>query len=478
MDLNFLIIGTYLVVIFLIGIVAGRQVKDFNDYILASSKFGVVLLGATVIATAWGGVTFLGIAGFAYDNLYQGVWYALGPSIRFLFWAFLLAVVLKKVAPYTVSEWFAVRYDSKCGVVSSILNVVTGLGLLGAQFVAFGAITATFMGWDLNTSIIVGAVIVIIYTTAGGFFSVTITDAVQLILAVLGGVLVLVAAVSNYGTLGSLRQELPTAYFDPVEPWGFIFMLTVFMLWLADLPLQHNVQRMVGAINVRTAYWVAILGGVSYLIILYISPAVGAYARFAVPNVENPDQAYPTLVMAMLPEALAAVVAAALLAVVMSSASSYILGPASLIANDLYRVWRTNPSNTEAVWVSRVFTLVFSLMGLYAALSFQVIIELILTFLVVSWALLPAYFASTMWRRASRNAAFWSMLIGAGTNAYLITFTPNAFAEYPPYYTGWIGFAIALLILVVGSYVSPERRFDTPHEPSYYRRALAELPPQ
>lgn len=475
-----IVIVVYLAVVFLIGIFAGRYVKDFGDYVFGGSKLGIVVLGGSVIATTWGGVTFLGISGFAYENLYQGVWYALGPSIRFLFWAFLLAVVIKKVSPFTVSEWFALRYDSRSGVLVSLLNVVTGLGLLGAQFVGFGAIAATFMGWDLTTGIIVGAVIVIVYTTVGGFFAVAATDVAQFALAFAGGVIVIVAAVMEYGTMSEVRTALPESesYFNAFEPWGFVFMITVFMLWLSDLPLQHNIQRMVGAINVRTAYWVAILGGLSYIVILYVSPAVGAYAQLALPGLENPEQAYPALVQDLLPAGLAAIVAAALLAVIMSSADSYILGPASLMVNDFYRVWRSNPSIRETVLASRIFTVVFSLLGLYVALQFQTIISLILTFLVLGWAVLPAYFASTMWRRASRHAAFWSMLVGAALNGYLATFPPAAFDEYPPYYTGWIGFGAAIVILLVGSYLWPEDRFAARRGADARGEAVSELPPQ
>lgn len=473
MDLN-LLIWIYLVGTFLIGIYAGKYVRNFSDYIRGGSKLGILLLGGTVIATQWGGVTFLGIAGYSYENLYQGVWYALGPSIRFLFWAFLLAVVIRKVQPYTVSEWFALRYDSKCGVLSSLLNIVTGLGLLGSQFVAFGVISSTFLGWDLTTGIVVGAVIVIIYTVVGGFYAVAITDVVQLFIGLVGAILVFVMAIKNYGTMADVRAELPDTYFHPFEPWGFLFMITVFMLWLSDLPLQYTIQRITSARNLRIAYWVAILGGISYLLIYYISPAIGAYAKLAVPGLENPDQAYPEFVKHVLPGSLSALVAAALMAIIMSSADSYLLAPASLITNDFYRVWRTNATEKEIVWVSRLFTVAFALLGLYAALSFQVIIKLILTFLVIGWAMLPAYFASTMWKQASKNAAFWSMLIGAAINAWLVRYPPAVFDGYPPYYTGWIGFSVAILILVVGSYLWKDRSNETIDD----KEALRGLPPQ
>jgi hypothetical protein len=140
-----------------------------------------------------------------------GVWYALGAAGRFLIWAFLLAVVIRMVKPYTVSEWFALRYDSKNGVLASLLNIVTGLGLLGAQFVAFGAIASTFMGWELTTGILAGFTIVMIYTTVSGMFGIAWTDMVQFFVAAIGALLVLGAAAINFGTMDVVRAELPQA---------------------------------------------------------------------------------------------------------------------------------------------------------------------------------------------------------------------------------------------------------------------------
>jgi solute:Na+ symporter, SSS family len=471
-----LLIWAYLGVTLLIGLSAGRFVKNFTDFTFASGRLGKLMSTGTLMATQWGGVTFLGIAGFSYVAFYQGAWYALGPSVRFLFWAFLLAVVIRKVQPFTVSEWFALRYNSKCGVLATLLNAVAGIGMLGAQFVAFGAIASAFLGWDLTTAIVVGTVIVLAYTTVGGFVADATIDTVQMFVTIGGALFVLVAAMERFGSLNAVQSQVPEEYFNSFEPFGLLFMLTIFMLWLSDLPLQYNVQRMSAARNVRTAVFGATLAGLSYVVLFYVSPAIGAYARVAVPNLDNPDQAYPALVQAILPSGLAALIAAVLLAEILNTADSYTLGPSSVLSNDLYRVWRTNASRREVLVVSRITALAFGIVGLAAALVFQAIIDLILTFLVIGWAMLPAYFAATFWRGASANAAFVSMLAGAIVNGYLVTFPPGLFADQEPYFTGWIGFGLAIAILVIGSKLRPDKSGTAEAVPD--SRALGFLPPQ
>src|ERR687894_1129783 len=159
---------------------------------------------------------------------------------------------------------------------------------------------------ELATGIILGAVIVLSYTMVGGFIADATIDTVQMFVTIAGALIVLFVAAATYGSLGTVHEQLPADYSDPFEPWGLFFMVTIFMLWLSDLPLQFNIQRMSAVRNVRTAVFAGTLAGLSYIVILYISPAIGSYARVALPDLQNPDQAYPELAQAMLPAALAA----------------------------------------------------------------------------------------------------------------------------------------------------------------------------
>jgi Na+/proline symporter len=200
----------------------------------------------------------------------------------------------------------------------------------------------------------------------------------------------------------------------------------------------------------------------SYILVAYVSPAIGAYARFVFgTGVENPDQAFPMLAQELLPVWLAGLVAAALLAVVMSSGDSYLLGPSTLAANDLYRAWRPDASEERVLLAARLITLGYAGIALYSALFFDTIIGLILAFLTIGWAVIPALWASVAWRRATPNAVFGSMVVGGSVNGFLMvsqqfSLVPainNALPNMPSYYVGWIGFFLAIIILVGGSYL-------------------------
>ena len=456
-----IIVLVYLIVIFAIGVYAKKFTKNFNDYILGGGKTGIVLLAGTVIATLWGGVTFLGIAGYSYTSLYKGVWYAFGAFLFFLVWAFFLAKPIRKMQPYTISEWFALRYDKKCGLLASLFNLIVYLGFLGSQFVAFATVVNSLMGWPFEWSIVISAVVVTAYTFVGGFFAVAMTDLVQFAISLVGALIILIVAIANVGTFGAVREALPPEYFNSQAPWGIFYMVTIFFLWLGAHPLQHITQRISSASTKKIAFWAAVFGALGYLFVTYVTPAVGAYARVILPGLERADQAYPMLVMTLLPTWAAALVVAALLAVVMSSADSYLLGPATLAASDVIRYFKPDIDQKKLLLAARLMTVVYAGLALIVALSFKVIIAQILTFLVIAWAMLPALYASVTWKKASNTAAFWSMLIGAGVNVVLIKNVPAAMQQYPSYYTGCIGFAVAIVLLIVLTLIFPKKEAAT-----------------
>jgi SSS family solute:Na+ symporter len=473
------IVIAYLIAIFGIGIWGGRKTHTFRDYFSTSGGLGIIVLIGTVLATQWGGVTLLGIVGFGYQHLWFGAWYSLGAVIRFLFWAFLMAAVLRKVNPFSISEWFGMRFDAKNALVMTVLNLIVSLGLLGGQFLAFGTVVSVFFDVPIRSAVIIGALMVTIYTVIGGMWGVAYTDVVQIIVTTLSAVGMVLYLWVTEGGFGTLRTQAvyPENYFNAMNvtplgdlSMGWLFLFTLIFLWLADLFLNHNMQRMVSAKNLKVAYWAPVFGGMGYVLIAYVSPAIGAYARSVLgAGLQNPDRAFPLLAQELLPAYLAGLVAAALLAVVMSSGDSYLLGPSTLAANDLYRAFNPQASEERVLLVSRLITLVYAGITLYSALFFDTIIGLILTYLTIGWAVIPALGASVAWRRATPNASFWSMVAGGGVNALLMLnysygWVPSInamFPDMPSYYVGWIGFALASVILIAGSYVEGEDSVPT-----------------
>jgi SSS family solute:Na+ symporter len=220
--------------------------------------------------------------------------------------------------------------------------------------------------------------------------------------------------------------------------------------------MQYVIQRISSAKSMKIAYWGAISGALSFIILGYISPSIGAYAKVLLPNLARPDLAYPSLLKEVLPPGLAAFAASGLLAAIMSTGDSYLLAPATLVANDFYRIIKPEATPKESLVVARIFTIIYIILGLWVALIFKVILQLTMTFLGIGMAMLPAFIASTCWKGATSKGAFWSLAIGGAINSIIIKYPPSFLVKIDPSLRGWTGFTVATIILIAISLLKPE----------------------
>lgn len=457
-----IIVIVYTLGIFGIGIWASRKITDFRDYVNTSSRLGIILLTATTLGANWGGLVLLGLPAFAYQDMWLSAFYAAVGTIHFLAIGIFMAAPLQKAAPYTMAEWFGLRFDSKNALLVIVFNFILGIGIITAQFLAFAAITTVFFDVPFNMSLIIGAIVVTVYTVVSGLWGVSYTDLIQVVVSIVVAVgLMLYMMLFRVGGFDTVRigGEFPEGYFDPTYlPLGdvnaaWIFVFTLAFLWVADLLLNHSTQRMVGAKSIKTAYWSSVGGAVTWLLVMLLSTALGVYARFVLgPNLENPDMAFALLVDELLPAWIAGLVAASIIAGAMSTADSKMLGPATLIANELYQYFRPTRNDIERLRGARIVVFVYALVALVSAFTIQSIVTSILLYLTVGMGAIPAFIASFTWRRATPNAAFVSMLLGGLVNAVLMIWPPAFLPSMPGYYVGWVGLALGLALLVGISY--------------------------
>jgi len=453
-----LIIIVYTLGIFGIGIWASRKITDFRDFVNTKSKLGIVLLTATTLGANWGGLVLLGLPAFAYQDMWLSAFYAAMGTIHFLTIGIFMGAPLRKAAPYTMAEWFGLRFDSKNALLVTIFNFILGIGIITAQFLAFASIATVFFEVPFNTALIIGAIIVTAYTVLSGLWGVSYTDLIQVVVSIAVSVgLVLYLLLFRVGDFDVVRAggQFPDRYFDPTYlPLGevnaaWIFLFTLGFLWVADLLLNHSTQRMVGAKNIKTAYWSSVGGAVTWLLVMLLSTALGVYARFVLgPDLQNPDMAFALLTDQLLPAWVAGLVAASIIAGSMSTADSKMLGPATLIANEFYQAFYPDRDDEERLNGARVVVSLYALAALISAFTIQSMVTSILLYLTLGMGAIPAFIGSFAWKRATPNAAFVSMLVGGVLNGVLMVWTPGFFPDMPGYYVGWVGLVVGLVLLV------------------------------
>jgi SSS family solute:Na+ symporter len=212
----------------------------------------------------------------------------------------------------------------------------------------------------------------IIYSLYGGLKAVALTDVVQVVLLVFGGLMLSWITMDLIGQgqgvlagFARLTTELPEK-FDMIltadNPYyADLPGLSVLIggMWIMNLSYwgfnQYIIQRALAAKNLREAQKGIAFAAFLKLLMPIIVVLPGIAAVLLVPDLNKADQAYPSL-MTMMPEGLKGLIFAALIAAVVSSLASMCNSVATIFTMDLYASNYKDKSQQHYVRVGRVIS--------------------------------------------------------------------------------------------------------------------------
>lgn len=202
----------YMIATVAVGLWAATRMKDSKDFMVAGRSLPLYMNFACVFATWFGAETVLSVsATFAKDGLGAVSGDPFGASVCLCFVALFFARTFYRLELLTIGDYYHLRYGKFVEVITSLGIASSYLGWTSAQLSALGlVINVLFPEYlTLNQSIMVGAVIVTIYTMFGGMWSVALTDVIQTVAIVVG--LILVAALLGHRA-GGVGEVIDHAY--------------------------------------------------------------------------------------------------------------------------------------------------------------------------------------------------------------------------------------------------------------------------
>lgn len=419
-----------------IGIYAGRKVKGANDFIVAGRRLGIVLATGTLAATWFGGGIVIGAASEAYKKGLLGVIAdPFGAALCLILAGLFYVRLMRRMGLTTIAEFFTLRFNKTAGTVAAICTIPTYVGWVASLMVAFGRIIQILTGLDAMWAIIIGALIVLIYTTAGGMWAVTLTDFIQVGVLIIGLLVLTPIVLHDMGGWASIRAKLPderfylyprstewTAWFHYARDW--------LVIGLGNLAGQDLMQRSLSSRDESVAQNSAYLSALLYLTVGLIPVFLGIAATLVFPNLEDPDMVMMKLGQTYLPPIGMAIFLGALVSALMSSADSALLAPASVIGNDLAHYFTDNLTERKKLFICRLSVPILGFVALYLALSKNTIYSL----MVDSWSVLLATLfvpltAGIWWPKANHIGAVASMVVGAIVWQICLWFTPSLPAD-------------------------------------------------
>ncbi|MGQ0555082.1 MAG: sodium:solute symporter family protein [Nitrospiraceae bacterium] len=444
-----------------IGLFAATRVQNSKDFAVAGRSLPLPVVTATVFATWFGAEAVLGIsATFVKEGLRGVVADPFGSSMCLMLAGLFFAPRLYRLNMLTVGDYYRFRYNRTIEVLCTLCIVASYLGWVAAQFKVLGLVlnVVTEGAVSQSVGIVIGAAIVLTYTTFGGMFSVAILDFVQ-ISVIMGGLLYIASLVGDLvGGVGTvIEQAVAAGKLELFPPATFAAWLPFVGAWmtmmLGSIPQQDVFQRITSAKDEGTAVRGALLGAVLYFSFCFV-PMFLAYAATLVDPVtfgllleQDSQLILPTLILEHTPIAAQIIFFGAVLSAVMSCSSATLLAPSVALSENVVKPLLSNVNDAEFLRLMRVVLIGFALVVLLIALwSDATIYKMVVsTYKVTLVAAFIPLFAGLYWKRATTQGALWAIVAGL-TSWLALELASQPTDVCPPQLVGFVMAAIGMFV--------------------------------
>jgi SSS family solute:Na+ symporter len=375
--LDFTVVAIYAFVLLFIAQWVSREKKghqkDTKDYFLAGRALPWWAIGASLIAANISAEQIIGMSGSAF---------VMGIAIASYEWmaAITLVIVGKYLLPvflkhkiYTMPQFLEQRYDHRVRMVLAIfwLGVYVFVNLTSILWLGALAIN-TVTGLDLTYALVLLAAFAAAYSLYGGLKAVALTDIIQVVLLVFGGLLIAYISMNEIsggaGVVAGFKmvlEQVPDKFDMILSKDNPHYMslpgisVLVGGMWVMNLSYwgfnQYIIQRALAAKNSREAQKGIIFAAFLKLLMPVLVVLPGIAAVILAPDLSAPDKAYPE-VMKLLPAGIMGLVFAALIAAIVSSLASMMNSISTIFTMDIVKHYGGR-SEQQLVTIGRITSL-------------------------------------------------------------------------------------------------------------------------
>jgi SSS family solute:Na+ symporter len=432
MDANFVniaIVVVYLIAMLAFGWWGKSRTKNNSDFLVAGRRLGPFLYTGTMAAVVLGGASTVGGVGLGYKFGISGMWLVVAIGTGVLLLSLLFAGTIQKLKIYTVSQMLTLRYGSKATQTSGIVMLAYTLMLCATSTSAYATIFVVLFGWDRALAIAVGGAIVLVYSTIGGMWSITLADQVQFVIKTVGIFLLMLPFTLNAaGGLDGIRSRVDESFFR-MDGIGLQTIITYFVVYTLGLLIGQDIwQRVFTAKTPTVARWGGATAGVYCILYGVAGALIGLGAKVALPDIDvasaGKDVVYAEVAQNLLPIGIGGLVLAAAVAAMMSTASGALIAAATVARADVLPFvagWFGKTINTEDtenpehdVKANRIWVLSLGIVAIVIAIiTKDVVAALTIAYDILVGGLLVAILGGLVWKRGTGLAAAASMAVGS-----------------------------------------------------------------
>jgi SSS family solute:Na+ symporter len=449
----------FLALSLIVGTLTSRLVKKSSKrYMIAGKSLPLFFVGTMLAAQSIDGNSSLGNVSLVYQfGFWAGAAIPIGLGICLVLTGTIYGKKLNKMAMLTLPDFYYRRYGNGSEGISAVLMMISFIVLVAGNFAASGFILSSVFHIDFIWAMLIAAIVVLIYTYAGGLFSSAYTDIFQIYLAIGAFWAAFIFFAGGFSGLnfGTILGSAPPGYLDlsgltNIGNGALINWASIMALGLGDIVALDFMERVFAAKDGKTAQRGALMGaGLTFLTVIPTS-MMGIIALYILPKLADPFTAYPELAINHLPFPIGAALLMGVLGASMSTANGGLLAISSvmsrnIIQRDILRRMLKKPGLDDRRLL--LTTRLFSIPMMIAAFVLGYIIPqpgvyLILAFDIVfagAWAPLTL---GLFWKKANMPAAVASLIVGSALRLLMFFIIPSGLAGLDTMIPPVISFAL------------------------------------
>jgi len=485
----------YLCFVIFTGVMIGRRSKKSAEgFYLGGRGIGPLVTAMSAEASDMSSYLLMGIPGLAYlsgvaDASWTAIGLAAGTYLNFLLVAKRLRCYSVKLDAITIPSFISKRYGEKKPVImciSALIILIFFVPYVASGLAAIGKLFNSLFGWNYMTAVVIGAVVIISYTSVGGFSAVATMDLIQSVIMTAALAIIVVFGVAQAGGLGAVLDNARTlpgflsftqtynAATGSAEPYGFIRIISMMAWGLGYFGMPHILVRFMAIRDENeltlsrriAATWVVISMGVAVFIGI-VGHAVSSAGRIAALEGSATETVIVQLSnllssFGILPAIVAGCILAGILAATMSTADSQLLAASSAFSENMVQnVFGVKLTQKQTMLTARLTVIVIAVIALFLARDPNSNVFQIVSF---AWAGFGATFGPAMlcalfWKRSNRQGIMAGLVAGSAM-IFIWKFAVRPLGGAFDIYELLPAFLVALATIVVVSLITPEPEAD------------------
>ncbi len=435
----------YLLIVLVIGIKFSKSNNTVSDFYLGGRKLGPIVTAMSAEASDMSSYLLMGVPGVAFiSGLSEASWTAIGLAIgTYINWL----IVAKRLRNYsqltnsiTIPDFFSDRFkDDKriLSIIAAIVIIIFFIPYTASGFAACGKLFGTLFEIEYHTAMIISAIVIIFYTTVGGFLAASTTDFIQSIVMSIALIIVFVFGIINAGGIDSVienTKDLP-GYLSLTESYiaesgtsnqySFIMIISTLAWGLGYFGMPHILLRFMAIENSEKLKTSRRIASIWVVISLAVAVLIGIIGFGMVKNGTLQSFSDPETIIIQISNLLgnngilfafiAGIIIAGIFASTMSTADSQLLAASSAVSENIIgNLFKIKNSHNMSMIIARATLVIISIIAIILAWNPESSIFGIVSF---AWAGFGAAFGPVIlfalfWKRTNIWGALSGMVCG------------------------------------------------------------------